>query len=66
MKTAAFETEESELQACLRLQGEHDVVCAAEALTARIAGNRADAEIMSPFVNSSLDANGLAHPPARS
>jgi lactate dehydrogenase-like 2-hydroxyacid dehydrogenase len=56
-----FETEEREHQACLLLQGEHVVVCTAEALSEGIAGNHPDAEMVRPFVNSGLDAGTLAH-----
>jgi D-lactate dehydrogenase len=63
MKVAVFETEEWEHQACLRLQGEHVVVCAREALSEAVARGYADAEIVSPFVNSRLDAATLARLP---
>ncbi|HEX6001939.1 MAG TPA: hydroxyacid dehydrogenase, partial [Hyphomicrobiaceae bacterium] len=58
-----FETEEWEHQACLRLQGEHALVCTAEVLDASIAADHSDAEVVSPFVNSRLDAGVLARLP---
>jgi D-lactate dehydrogenase len=63
MKIAVFETEEWEHQACLRLQGEHVLVCTAEVLNESIAADHSDAEVVSPFVNSRLDAGVLARLP---
>src|SRR5690242_6183982 len=60
MKIAAFETEEWEHQACLGLQPEHVVLCTPGTLTATTASAYADAEVISPFVNSKLDATVLA------
>jgi D-lactate dehydrogenase len=63
MKIALFETEEWEHQACLGLQVEHVVACTAEVLDESIAAAHSDAEVVSPFVNSRLDAGVLARLP---
>ena len=60
MKVAVFETEEWEHQACLTLQPEHDVACTRDPLNAATVADYADAEGVSPFVNSRLDADVLA------
>lgn len=60
MKIAVFETEEWEHSACLRLQPSHVVSCTREPLTTRTAAGFADAEIISTFVNSVLNADVLA------
>lgn len=59
MKVAVFETEEWEHEACLRLQPTHAVSCTHEPLNAKTASTHADAEIVSPFVNSKLTADVL-------
>lgn len=59
MRVAVFETEEWEHEACLRLQPAHAVSCMADPLNARTASAHADAEIVSPFVNSKLTAEVL-------
>ncbi len=60
MKIAVFETEEWEEQACSRLQPAHSVSCTRDALDATTAADHTDAEIVSTFVNSTLDAEVLA------
>ncbi len=59
MKIAVFETEDWEHRACLALQPEHQVNCTPDALNATTAAAYADAEILSPFVNSKLGAETL-------
>lgn len=59
MKIAVFETEDWEHRACLALQPEHEVTCTPEALNAATAEAYAEADILSPFVNSKLDAETL-------
>lgn len=63
MKVAVFETEQWEHDACLRLQPVHTVMCTHERLTRDTVGQYADAEIVSPFVYSRLDAGVLAQLP---
>ena len=60
MKVLAFETEEWEHRACLALQPDHDVACRLEPLNVETAADHADAEVISTFVNSRLDASVLA------
>lgn len=60
MKIAVFETQEWEHEACLRLQPEHEVVCLREALNARTAPAHSDAEAITTFVNSRMDAAVLS------
>ena len=60
MKVAVFEAEQWEHEACLRLQPEHAVACTREPLTKDTVAKYADAEIVSPFVYSKLDAGVLA------
>jgi D-lactate dehydrogenase len=64
MRVAVFETEEWEHEACLRLQPEHVVVCTRDALNDTTVNDHAGAEIVSPFVNSRLDAGVLARLPS--
>jgi len=59
MKIAVFETEEWEHDACLRLQGQHDISCTRAPLDVHTALAYADAQIISPFVNSKLNADVL-------
>lgn len=60
MKIAVFETEEWERAACAALQHEHTIVCTGAPLSADNAAVYADADVLSPFVNSKLDAPTLA------
>ncbi len=60
MRIAIFEAEEWERQACGRLEPAHALRCTPEALDARSVATHADAEIVSTFVNSRLDAEVLA------
>ncbi len=65
MKVLAFETEEWEHRACLTLRPDHDVACRREPLNEETAFDYADdAEIISTFVNSRLDADVLGRFPA--
>lgn len=59
MRVAVFETEEWEHDACLRLQPAHAVSCTGDPLNAHTASAYANAEIVSPFVNSKLTAEVL-------
>jgi D-lactate dehydrogenase len=63
MNIAMFETEEWERQACLRLEPHYRVSCVAEPLDRRNATDFSDAEVVSPFVNSRLDATVLSNFP---
>jgi D-lactate dehydrogenase len=63
MKVAIFETEQWEHRACARLSSEHSVVCVREALNEETAAAHGDAEVVSPFVTSRLDAELLARLP---
>ncbi|MBY0512002.1 MAG: hydroxyacid dehydrogenase [Rhodospirillaceae bacterium] len=63
MKIAVFETEEWEHAACLSLQPEHAISCTRDALNKATVQAYADAEIVSPFVNSKLGADVLAQLP---
>jgi D-lactate dehydrogenase len=63
MKVAVLEAEQWEHEACLRLAGAHQVTCSAGALTEASAGRVSDAEILSPFVYSRLDAGVLSQLP---
>src|SRR5262245_41045787 len=63
MEIAMIENEEWERQACLRLEPHHRVCCVAEPLDRRNATDFSDAEVVSPFVNSRLDATVLSHFP---
>jgi len=60
MKIAIFETEEWEWEPLRTLADEHDVTFVPERLTAENANRYADAEIISPFVYSAVDADALA------
>lgn len=64
MKIAVFETEQWEQEACLRLAPRHSISCTSAALTATTARDHVDAEILSPFVYSKLDATVLAQFPS--
>lgn len=61
MKIAVFEAEQWEHQACLGLKLLHDVMCAQSVLDEGSAAAHADAEIISSFVYSQLDARVLSH-----
>jgi len=63
MKIAIFETEQWEHEACLRLEPPHRISCTSDALNERTAHDYADAEVLSPFVYSKLDAAILARFP---
>lgn len=60
MRISVFETEEWEHDACLRLQPLHAVSCTPEALNAATVSAHAEADVISPFVNSKLSATVLA------
>lgn len=64
MKILAFETEEWEHRACLALQPDHHVICLREELNADTAVDHADAQAISPFVNSRIDSTVLSRFPA--
>ncbi len=61
MKIVVFEAEEWERVACLALEPTHAVVCRKEPLKVGGAGEFADAEAISTFVNSDLGATVLKH-----
>lgn len=61
MKIAVFEAEQWEHQACLGLQPLHHVVCVRSVLDEASAAAHADADVISPFVYSQLDARVLSH-----
>lgn len=63
MKVVVFETEEWEREACLRLEPAHKVICTGDQLSAETAGQYADADVVSTFVNSTLTADVLARFP---
>lgn len=63
MKIVIFETEEWERQACLRLAPEHEVSCVRGTLDEQSVADHAEAEAVSPFVNSRLTADVLARLP---
>jgi D-lactate dehydrogenase len=59
MKIVVFEAEDWERDACLALEPTHTVLCRKEPLNADDAGEFADAEVISTFVNSDLSATVL-------
>jgi len=59
MRIAVFEAEEWEREACLSLEPQHSVACTADALAAEATDRFADAQVISPFVNSDLSATVL-------
>ncbi|WP_328404840.1 hydroxyacid dehydrogenase [Nocardia sp. NBC_00403] len=63
MRVAIFEAEQWEHRACLRLEPDHQVHCSAQTLNVRNAADYADAEVLSPFVYSTLSAEVLAQFP---
>jgi D-lactate dehydrogenase len=60
MKVVIFETEQWEHRACARLSSEHSIACVREALDEETAAAHGDAEVVSPFVTSRLNAEVLA------
>jgi D-lactate dehydrogenase len=64
MRLIVFETEEWEHSGCLGLSSEHEVTCTRERLDAKTAENHTDAEAITVFVNSTLDADALARFPS--
>jgi D-lactate dehydrogenase len=63
MDIATFETEEWERQAFMRLHPRHRVHCVPEPLDQRNADVFPAVDVVSPFVNSRLDASVLSHFP---
>lgn len=59
MRIVVFEAEEWEREACLTLEPGHTVACTPDALAAEAADLFADAQVISPFVNSDLSATVL-------
>lgn len=59
MNIVMFETETWEVAACQRLAGDHKVRCVPESLSPANAADFADAEVISTFINSKLDAKTL-------
>ena len=64
MKIAVFEAEDWEEAACAGLQPLHEVRCTRQALNATTVGEYADAEVVSPFIASRIDAEVLESLPA--
>ncbi len=64
MKIAIFEAEDWEEQACASLEGRHAVRCTRAALSGATVGDFADAEVVSPFITSRLDADVIDQLPA--
>lgn len=63
MKIAVFETEEWEHAACVRLQPGHEIACYGEPLDERTASRAEDADAVTTFVGSRLDADVLGRLP---
>ncbi|MFX9012015.1 hypothetical protein ABTN18_19910, partial [Acinetobacter baumannii] len=63
MKIVAFETEEWEQTACLRLRRQHELQCYPQALELANATQAAEAEIVTTFIQSRLDAGVLSQLP---
>ena len=59
MKVVIFEAEEWEARACRALSGNHELTCVKERLTSDNAAKYSDAEVISTFINSRLDAEVL-------
>ena len=59
MKVVIFEAEEWEARACRALSGNHELTCVKERLTSDNAARYSDAEVISTFINSRLDAEVL-------
>lgn len=64
MKIAVFEAEDWEEAACAGLRPVHEVRCTRHALNGTTAGEYADAEVVSPFIASRIDAEVLESLPA--
>lgn len=64
MHIAVFEAEEWEQAACRRLAASHDLRCTSEPLTLEGAAAFADAEVVTTFIRSRLDAETLSALPA--
>lgn len=60
MKIVVFEAEEWEAQACAALEPEHELICTTAPLTGANAADHVDAQIVTTFVNSRLDAAVLS------
>lgn len=60
MDIVVFEAEEWEADACARLGGRHRVRCTADPLDKKTAAGHADAQVVTTFVNSRLDAATLS------
>jgi len=63
MKITVFETQEWEHAACLQLGGSHEVTCWKAALNAQTVEQATDAQIITTFVHSQLDASVLSRLP---
>ncbi len=63
MNVAIFEVERWERDTFLRLAPQHRITFSPSALSAQTVGDHGDAEVVSPFVYSKLDAHVLRHLP---
>lgn len=63
MRVVVFEAEEWEARACRALSDRHELVCVKGRLTEENAARYANAEVVSTFINSRLDAAVLGHFP---
>ncbi|WP_280244824.1 hydroxyacid dehydrogenase [Nocardia abscessus] len=59
MKIAIYEVEQWEHTACLRLHPEHELICSPVPLDTHTAAEAADADVLSTFIRSRLDADVL-------
>ncbi|MBF6299003.1 hydroxyacid dehydrogenase [Nocardia amamiensis] len=59
MKIAIYEVQQWEHTACLRLQPEHELICSPAPLDTHTAAEAADADVLSTFIRSRLDADVL-------
>lgn len=59
MKVAIFEAGQWEHTACLRLRPEHELICSGAPLDAGTAAAAVDADVLSTFVHSRIDADVL-------
>ncbi|MEU2031126.1 hydroxyacid dehydrogenase [Nocardia amamiensis] len=59
MKIAIYEVEQWEHTACLRLHPEHELICSPAPLDTHTAAEAADADVLSTFIRSRLDADVL-------
>lgn len=64
MRIAVFEAEEWEQAACRRLAASHDLFCTLQPLNLQGAAGFADAEVVTTFIRSQLDAATLSALPA--